>query len=249
MLRCGAALVALTLAASPLFADEAEDFLKRAYAARYSPADHGLKDLRVEFKNNMFAMNPAMAGVHFIFYWKAPDKKACKVDGAQGPAAAQMAMMAQGMAKGLAPMIVPGTYESQAKKFDFAVSADGDLTKVAMTPKPGTEEASMITSTTLWFDKRNLPVRQETQSIQGGPMTVELTYVEKDGKLLVETVKGEQAGQPVGATITYTQVEGMWFPETITQEQMGMKVVISLEGYEVNKGVDDSLFGEGGGEK
>lgn len=248
MLRCGAALVALALTASPLFADEAEDFLKKAYAARYTPADHGLKDLRVEMKNSMFAMNPAMANVHFILYWKAPDKKACKVEGAEGPAAAQLGAAAQGMAKGLAPMIVPGTYESQAKKYDFAVSADGDLTKVVMTPKPGTEEASILTSTTLWFDKRDLPVKSENQTSQGA-MAAELTYVEKDGKFLVETIKGEQGGQPVGTTIAYTQVEGMWFPESITSEQMGMKVVTSFEGYEVNKGVDASLFGEGGEEK
>ncbi len=249
MLRCGACLAALALAAlvaSPVFADETEDFMKKVDGLRYSPAEHGLKDFKVQVKNSMFAMNPAMAQMQVFVYWKAPDKSAAKIEGVEGAMAAQMAPMADSM-KAMAKMIVPEPMSMMREKFDYTLTKEDGMVVLIGVPKPGTDEAGAITQTKTWFDDRGLPVRLLSEGKSASNM--EMTYVEKEGKFLIETTKGEvetgQMGkQAMTMTFSYTQIEGMWFPEALTQEVMGMKIDMSFAGYEINKGLDDALFEE-----
>ena len=247
MLRCGACLAALALAAvvaSPAFADEVDDYMKKVDALRYSPAEHGLKDLKVEFKNSMFAMNPAMASMQVFVYWKAPDKSTARIEGVEGAMAAQMGAMADSF-KGYAKLIVPETMSMTREKFDYTMSEEDGMVVLTGVPKPGTDEATAITQTKTWFDDRCLAVRMVSEG--QNPTSMEITYLEKDGKFLTESTKGEaevpQMGkQAMTMTFTYTQVDGMWFPDVITQQVMGMTLDTSFTGYEVNKGLDDSLF-------
>lgn len=243
MLRIGVCLFLATFVASPVLADEVDDFFKKADDLRYSPADHGLKDLKVEMKNSMLAMNPMMAKLKIFLFWKSPDMKAAKIEGAEGPMAAQMGQMAEGMKSSLG-IVVPQPYHTQKDKFDFKVEKDADGVRLVGIPKEGSEEAKMVTKVTTWFDDRGLPIRQESEGQATAKM--EMTYVEKDGKFLLDTMKGEMnspMGQaPTSMSVKYTQIEGMWFPETMDQEMGGMKIQITYTGYEVNKGLEDSIF-------
>lgn len=247
MLRCGACLAALALAAvvtSPAFADEVDDYMKKVDALRYSPVEHGLKDLKVEFKNSMFAMNPQMAAMQVFVYWKAPDKSTARIEGMEGPMAAQMGAMADSF-KGYTKLIVPESMSMTRDKYDYTMSEEDGMVVLTAVPKPGTDEAAAVTQRKTWFDDRGLPVRMVSEGEQASSM--EMTFLEKDGKFLVETTKGEAVMPQVGKqamtmTFSYTQVDGMWFPGTITQQVMGMNMEMSFTGYEVNKGLDDSIF-------
>lgn len=248
MLRCGVCLAALALAAivaSPVFADELDDVLKRVDSLRYTPAEHGLKDFKVEVKNSMFAMNPAMANMQVFVYWKAPDKSTAKVEGVDPAMAGQMGPMIEGM-KQFGKMIVPEPMSMMREKFDYTLTQEDGQTVLIGVPRPGTDEASVIDRTKTWFDDRGLPVKYVSEG--QGASTMEMTYLEKDGKYLIETTKGEvetgQMGkQAMTMTFRYTQIDGMWFPESLTQEVMGMKIEIGFSGYVINKGLDDALFG------
>lgn len=253
MLRCGVCLAALaltTIVTSPVFADTVDDLLKKVDAKRYSPIEHGLMDLKVEVKNPMFAMNPAMANAQIFLYWKSPDKKAARIEGLDPGMAGMMGQMLEGL-KGMLATIIPEPYDKQREKFDYTLSTEGDYTVLTGVPKPGTEEAKGIKQVKIWFNADGLPVRQESEGEVSSKM--EMTYTEKDGKFLVESAKGEaDAGQmgmqQIEMSMSYAQVEGMWFPAKIVQNMGGMSLEFTFEGYEVNKGLDDSLFGSSGTE-
>ena len=247
MLRCGACLAALALAAvvaSPAFADEVDDFIKKVDALRYSPAEHGLKDMKVQFKSSMFAMNPAMASLQVFIYWKAPDKAACKFEGVDDAMAGMMGPMTESF-KGFAKLIVPESMGMTRDKYDYTMSKEDGMVVLTAVPKPGTDEAATVTQRKTWFDDRCLPVRMVSEG--QSPSSNEMTFLEKDGRFLVESNKGEAVVPNVGKqsmtmSFTYAQVDWMWFPDVITQQVMGQSFEMSFTGYEVNKGLDDAIF-------
>lgn len=247
MLRCGACLAALALAAvvaSPAFADEVDDFMKKVDSLRYSPAENGLKDMKVQYKSSMFAMNPAMASMQVFIYWKAPDKAACKIEGVDDAMAGMMGPMTESF-KGFAKLIVPEPMGMTRDKYDYTMSKEDGMVVLTAVPKPGTDEAATVTQRKTWFDDRCLPVRMASEG--QSPSSMEITYLEKGGKFLVESNKGEAVvpnlgKQAMSMSFTYTEIDGMWFPDVITQQAMGQSFEMSFTGYEVNKGLDGSLF-------
>ncbi len=243
MLRIGVCLFLATFVAAPLRADEIDDFFKKVDSLRYSPVDHGLKDVKVEVKNSMYTA--MMPNLKIFLYWKSPDKKTAKVEGLEGPAAAAGAQMAKGM-EALVGIIIPQPYHDMRADLDFVLEKDAEGVKVVATPKPGNKMAQMFTKQTTWFGENGLPTRLETEGKMPGHRTMK--FLEKDGSFLLDSMDGEQttpmSPQPVKQTLTmhYTQIEGIWLAESVDQEIGDRKITSTMEGYEVNKGIDDSVF-------
>ncbi|GEM_PF-3595107 len=249
MLRCGICFAALALAsvvASPALADNVDDFMKQVDSVRYSPAEHGLKDVKVQVHNRTADQDFALSKAKVFVYWKSPDKYTANAEGLDPASAARLGPIIAGM-KEYGKMIVPESMCIMREKFDYTISRERGKTVLIGVPKPGTIEAKAITRTKTWFDDRHLPVKV----VNEGPCAswLEMTYVKKDGKFLLATTKGELDTGPMGMeafaqTWTYTQIDGTWFPTKYKEVAMGGESETSFSGYEINQGLEDSLFGE-----
>jgi len=244
----GLALLAIGMAI-PAGAEDAKALLEKVESRLYYPQDNGLKDLSATIVFEGGAPGQSMA---VQVFWKAPDKKACKVDLPEEVRNSPMAGMVQGMMEkavsGLVSILVPLRFGAQEDSFDYTAEADGDLTKLTGKRKADAKEKTLPEEMIMWLDAKSTPVKMA--SVVNGQRSEmsELKYEEKDGKLLMSSVSVSGAGGPGGPgkmksmlmKLEYAQVDKIWLVKGAKFEGQGGGY--SVKDHAVNKGIDDAVF-------
>jgi hypothetical protein len=236
--------------AMPAQAEDAKALIKKVESRLYYPQDHGLKDLCATLVLEGGGGGP-MQSMSVKIFWKAPDKKACRVDLPDEVKSSPMGAMVQGMMEkavdGIVSVIVPMRL-GQEELYEYTVEADGDLTKIVGKRKPDVKDKAAAEEVTMWVDAKATPVKMV--NVVNGQRTemADLKFEEKDGKLLMSTVS--VAGSGGGATmkgmtmkLEYTQVDSIWLAKSATMEgKDGKGGGYTVKDHAVNKGVDDAVF-------
>lgn len=243
------AVVVLGIVAGlPAGAESALDVLKKVDAQFYYPQDHGLKDLGAKLVNE--GEETFLGGVGVALYWKAPNRTACRIDlPAPMKQDAQMAKIMkekmQEVAVNMIRFAVPLKLADEATPYTWTASADGDLTQVAGTRKPGgAKDPSQPDQMTYWVDAKGLPVKMSTTANGRTETMTSLKYDEKDGKkLLVSfTIQGEQ-NKPSSFSMKHSQVESIWICTSFEiTDPAGRPMKAAFKDLAVNKGVDEKVF-------
>lgn len=231
-------------AAAPAAAQETAipEIVRRVTEKYYNPAAAGLRDVQVEVKSARF--QKVLPGATVRVYWKAPGRKAARIENAPAPMAARVPALEKQLSA-LAFDVVPRGLVEQVKESEVRVEEEKGLTHLVFSPKRGTPDAGTITH--YWFDADLKLVRRIVESVVGGkPHRTELTHIvveEVEGRYFLREMKGTSAGEPVEIRWEYAKAGAYWLPVRSVRTMGKEQEITEYANPAVDAGLDDALFG------
>jgi outer membrane lipoprotein-sorting protein len=245
-------LAIAAFAAGPARAEDAKEILRKLEDRLYYPQAHGLKDLKATLAVEVPGQDgPAMPGLGFTLYWKAPDRKACRLELPEeirnSPMAAMIEqMMGQmlGQMSAVVNLVVPERTSDRADDYDWTAGSEDGLTKITGRRRAdAAKKKAQAEEMTIWVDASPKPVRMASTVDGKKNEMADLEFKEVDGKLLLSSVSMKQDGQPLSMTLEYQAVGKLHLAGAVTMEGgPGGAVVIRVKDVAVNRGVEDAVF-------
>ncbi|MHC4598987.1 MAG: hypothetical protein ACYS47_08280 [Planctomycetota bacterium] len=223
----------------------------------YDPQRVGLKDLSVVLDTPIFRGNALFKHIKVMVYCKTPDRHTLDILGLPEETRQIFLKELKPIATltrylfGLGSILVRVLGQS-----DIEVSREGETFKIVAVPR--TEKLKKdFTKMILWVNDDFNPVRIVQESPELGKLEVRLKTVRVEKKFMVSAlqVKGVKGIEGrIRMKIKYEKVEKFRLPKTVTLridkgEKEGESQDFHFQDYKINKGLDDSLFGEGKKEK
>jgi hypothetical protein len=242
-----AGTVLVAFAAASAEAADALALLKKMDGRMYYPQANGLKDLGATM--TVEGEGAQAAPFYFKLYWKAPDKKACRLElmpeMANNPMAGmirQMAAQMQQQMVSVVDMVVPERALDRQSDFDYTAEADGALTKITGKRKATAKDTKLPEETVLWIDAQATPIK--LASVQNGVRSEmgSLKYEDKDGKLLLGSAEITAGGKTATIKTEYKSIDKLWLVCAVRMGGGGGAGTILIKDHAVNKGVDDAVF-------
>lgn len=237
-----ALVVVAALVAAPLRGQDPQvPQVVRSLAEKYyNPAASGLQDFEVVVRNPRF--EKLLPGAVIRLYWKAPDRKRARIENAPEKARDKVPQLEK-LFSAIADNVVPEGILQLAGKRDVIVTAEGELTHVALTSRAGLVDPTNH----YWFDKDLRMTRAVSELItQGKPQRSDYNAVkvqEQDGRFLVEEMKGSSPAGPAEIRWEYEKVGGFWLPVKMVHVT-GRDSVETTQflDYKVNQGLSEEVF-------
>lgn len=229
---------------------DAEAVLDRVEKRLYHPADHGLKDLSAGVRADMLRDMGEGTVVQVRFYWKAPSRRRVRFEGLGDlpPEARRYVAIAEGQIRGLAFLAVREKFSAMREDAVFAAAAEGDLVRVVARRRPESKAAGRAEETVFWVDREDRVVRVASRT-GATESEAKVTYVEKEGKLLQETLtvrairRDEQTPETV-ISFEHVRVGTWWLVSRIRYAVGEQTSFLEFEDWRVNEGVEDAVFEE-----
>lgn len=247
--RVFVAVVALAAAASA-YAEPAAALLQKVEDRMYFPQDHGLKDLKAMLTMEQ-AGAPPMPGMGFRLYWKAPDKRACRMqlpdelrNSPQGAMIAEMMEEQIGaQMNSVVALIVPDKYAGRQDEYDFTAEPDGALTKISGKRKADAKpDAGRAETIVMWVDAKATPVRVAMTMKGKASELTDLRFEERAGKLMLKSAAQKDGGQETGLSFEYAETGPVWLAKKVNVKTPQGDMAMVVNDLVVNEGVDDAVF-------
>ncbi len=247
-----------------------EEILKKAQARLYTTKDSGITDCRVELDAAPFAM--FLQGAKLVYYFKVPKKKVAPISGTGTDeqkvelGEAQSVLKIEGGAGGDPFAQIPALknligkiaqlldnffgvtnpvkeLQEQKKHCTFKLELkDGKHIVTVIPNKNAPKKKFSYTKQVLTFDENYKLIAGKAES-NGATNAMTPTFIEKNGKLLLAGMKVSAGGMAIDVTVEWQQLEEKyWVPKKMVQKVGGQLIEFNLQGYKINKGVEDKVF-------